>query len=99
MAININIEKVEATAQRIASFNSQIRNEFAAVKNAVATLNKYWDGTASDNAMRAFNNIQESYCDYRYSVINDLVAFLLTQVGTEYHSTEMKIKSAADAFK
>lgn len=99
MAIKINTSKVDSAASNISRINSNIRNDFSAVTSAINVLNRNWDGSASDNAIRAFNSIKESYCDYRYSVINDLVLFLKNQVKANYENTEQKIQTVADNFK
>lgn len=99
MAIRIDVSKVEAAAGGISTINGKIRDDFSAVNDAINTLNRNWDGGASDSAMRAFDNIKGSYCDYRYAVINDLVTLLRVQVGSDYIGTEKKVKSAAEAFK
>lgn len=99
MSIKINTAVVLSSAAKIHAINCTIRDDFSTVINSINTLNRNWDGSASDNAIRAFNSIKESYCDYRYSVINDLVVFLRNQVSTNYENTEQKVQTAADLFK
>ena len=99
MSIKINTLKVNSAASNISRINGNIRDDFSAVTSAINVLDRNWDGSASDNAIRAFNSIKESYCDYRYSVINDLVVFLRNQVSTNYENTEQKVQTAADLFK
>lgn len=99
MAVKIDISKVETAAGRISGINGNMRDDFSAVTDAMRMLNQNWNGTAADNARQAFDNMQESYCEYRYAVANDLVALLKVQVGSDYTGTEKNIRSAAEAFK
>ena len=99
MAIKINTSRVEASAAMIESHNKTIRNDFDAVINAMNILNRNWDGSASDDAIRTFNRIRDEYADNRYAAIHNLVSFLRVTVASNYEETENQIKSAADAFK
>ena len=99
MAIKVNTAIVRSTATQIASVNKKINNDFSAVESAINTLNNNWDGSASDAAFRKFSNIKSSFYDKRYGVVNDMVNFMLKQVGESYESTETTVSSAASAFK
>lgn len=99
MAIKIDTSRVDTAATKIASHNSKIRDDFSSVIDAVNVLNRNWDGGASNNAIRAFNHIKETYCNHRFSVINDLVTLLRVQVSSDYQKTEANIKKNAEAFK
>ena len=46
MAIKIDTSRVDTAATRIASHNSNIRNDFSTVIDAVNVLNRNWDGGA-----------------------------------------------------
>lgn len=99
MSVKINTAIVLNTATRIKSINSTIRDDFSTVVNSINTLNRNWDGSASDNAIRAFNTIKETYCENRYRVIDDLTVFLKKSVATSYEVTEQNVQNAASAFK
>ncbi len=99
MAIKISTQKVDSAASNISRINGNIRDDFSAVTNAMNVLDRNWDGSAADNVIRAFNSIKESYCDYRYNVINDMVLFMKNQVSSNYNNTEQKVQSAANLFK
>lgn len=99
MAIKIDTARVDTAATKISSYNSKIRDDFSSVVDAVGVLNRNWDGGASDNAIRAFNHIKETYCNHRFSVVNDLVTLLRVQVSSDYQKTEANIKKNAEAFK
>ena len=99
MAIKINTAKVNSAASNISRINGNIRNDFSAVVDSINTLNRNWDGSASDNALRAFNTIKETYNENRYKVLDDLTLFLKNCVDPSYESTEQNIQSAASAFK
>ena len=99
MAINVDTSKVVSTANTISAKNTAIKNDFKSVETAIRQLNTSWNGSASEGAIGAFDNIKNSYCDTRYTVVNDLVKFMLEQVGERYDTTETKLCSAASAFK
>ena len=77
----------------------KIKNDFSSVESAINSLNNNWDGSASDAAVRKFQNIRNNHYNNRFNVINDMVNFMLNQVGEGYEKTETTISSAASAFK
>lgn len=99
MEIKIDTKQVETIAGNIKIINESIRNDFENVENAINTLNKNWTGEASDEALRVFVNIQQTYCEKRFNIVNDFARFLETVVGINYDTLENKVKRAADAFK
>ena len=99
MAIKINTAIVRSTASQISSVNDKIKSDFSAVDSAINTLNRNWDGSASDIAMRKFQSIKNDFCGNRFDVVNDMVRFMQKQVGEGYESTETAVSSAASAFK
>ncbi len=99
MAIKIDTNAVRTAATQIANTNQKISNDFSSVESAISSLNKNWDGTASDAAFRKFNNIKNTFYDNRFKVVNDMVNFMRKQVGEGYEQTETTIVSAASAFK
>lgn len=99
MAIKVNTALVKSTANQIAVVNKNIKNDFTSVQNAINSLNTNWDGSASEAAFRKFNDIKSKHYEKRYSVVNDMVNFMLKQVGENYERTETIISSAASAFK
>lgn len=99
MAIKIDINAVRTAATQIADSNQEINNDFRSVESAISTLNRNWEGTASDAAFRKFSNLKNTYYDNRFKVVNDMVNFMKKQVGESYEQTETAIASAASAFK
>ena len=99
MAIKVNTALVKSTANQIAVVNKNIKNDFTAVQNAINSLNTNWDGSASEAAFRKFNDIKSKHYEKRYGVVNDMVNFMLKQVGENYERKETIISSAASAFK
>ena len=63
MAIKINTAAVRSTANQISTVNTKISNDFSSVQSAINSLNSNWDGSASDAAIRKFNNIKTTYFD------------------------------------
>lgn len=99
MAIKIDTSRVRSTASQISTMNKKIKNDFSSVESAINSLNNNWDGSASDAAVRKFQNIKNNYYNNRFNVVNDMVNFMLNQVGEGYEKTETTISSAASAFK
>ena len=99
MAINVDVVRVETAANRIASHNSKIRDDFSSVEDAINTLNRNWDGSASNDAINMFYNIRDNYCGHRFSVINSLVNLMKVNVCGDYKRTDANIKKNAEAFK
>lgn len=99
MAVKINVDAVRSTASQIANINRKISSDFVLVESAINTLNRNWDGTASDMVIGKFNSIKGTYCDNRYNTVNDMVRFLNNQIVLGYEKTEKVIVTAASAFK
>lgn len=97
--LKIDAEQVVATANRIKNLNNQMRDGFDSVQDAITKLDGVWEGSAATNAIAKFNSIKNSYCDARYNVVDNFVAFLHQQVGVGYTQTESANKSLADQFK
>ncbi len=97
--LKVDAEQVVATANRIKNLNDQMRDRFSSVQDAITRLDGTWDGSAATNAISKFNDIKNSYCDARYNVVDNFVAFLHQQVGEGYTQTEAVNKSLADRFK
>ena len=97
--LKVDVEQVIGTANRIKNLNNQMRDGFSSVQDAITRLDGTWDGSAATNAISKFNTIKNSYCDARYKVIDNFVAFLHQQVGEAYGCVESVNKSLADQFK
>lgn len=97
--LKVNAEKVILTANKIKNLNTQMRDGFNEVQTAIRKLDGTWDGAAATNAVNRFNAIKTSYCDARYTVIDNFVAFLYQQVGEGYSQTEDANKSLSEQFK
>ena len=97
--LKVNAEQVIATADRIKNLNMQMRDAFPDVENAMNKLDVTWDSAAATSAFSKFNAIKNAYCDARYSVVDNYVAFLYQQVGEGYIQTEDVNKTLAEQFK
>lgn len=97
--LKMNAEQVATCAGKIKTLNDQMRDGFTDVQNAINRLNDSWDGLASNNAMSKFNTVRNTYCNARYNVVDNFVAFLYQQVGQGYTQAESANKSLADQFK
>lgn len=97
--LKVDAEQVIASANRIKNLNDQMRDGFSSVQDAITRLDGTWDGSAATNTISKFNAIKNSYCDARYNVVDNFVAFLYQQVGEGYTQTEAANKSLADQFK
>ena len=97
--LKIDVEQVVAAANRIKNLNTQMKDDFDCVQDAITKLDGAWDGSAATNAIGKFNAIKNAYCDARYNVVDNFVAFLHQQVGEGYTQTETANKSLADQFK
>ena len=97
--LKVDTEQVIAIANKIKSLNNQMRDDFDSVQDAITRLDGTWDGSAATNAISKFNAIKNSYCDARYNVVDNFVAFLHQQVGEGYTQTEAANKSLAEQFK
>ena len=98
-SIKVNTANVAAAANKIANYNTAIRNDFSAVEKAIKSLGTAWESVASHNAISSFHSIKDAYHDARYNVVNNYVTFLRQQVDEGYTQTETVNKSLADAFK
>ena len=97
--MKVNVDRVVTAANNIKTLNNQMKNAFSDVQNAMTRLNSSWDGSASTQALSKFDAIKNSYCDARYNVLDNFVAYLHQQVGQGYTQTEAVNKSLADQFK
>ena len=98
-SIKVNTAHITATANKIANYNTVIRNEFSSVEAAIKSLNHSWDSVVSNSAISSFHAIKNTYHDARYHVVDNYVTFLRQQVDAGYTQTENTNKSLADAFK
>lgn len=97
--LKVNAEQVIATADRIKDLNIQMRDRFTDVQTSMTRLDSTWEGAAATNAISKFNALKDSYCEARYNVVDNFVAFLHRQVGEGYTQTEEVNISLADQFK
>jgi len=97
--LKANAELVIATADRIKNLNVQMRDEFSSVQDAMNKLDISWESPAATNAINKFNSLKNAYCDARYNIVDNFVAFLYQQVGEGYTQTEEVNISLADQFK
>lgn len=99
MALLVDTAKVEGTAKQIANTNKKINDDFLVMEEAINTLNRNWEGNASDYVINSFSSIKKNFYDSRYGVVNNLVSLMCNQVCAGYEEMEKSISSAASAFK
>ena len=97
--VKINSADVIAVSRRINNLNREIKNGMNDVASAMQTLDIYWEGSAATATMNKFNNINSSYNEARFNVVDNFVSFLNEQVGQGYSQTESVNKSLASQFK
>ena len=97
--LKVDVEQVVNTANRIKKLNTEMKDGFSSVQDAIKKLDDTWESSAATNAMTKFNAIKNSYCEARYTVVDNFVAFLHQQVGQGYTQTENVNKSLAEQFK
>lgn len=101
--IKIDTQIVSDVADKIASYNQEIDNEFEPVKNAINNLSCNWSGSASEQAMTKFNQIKSQYVENsetsRFKVIDNYVKVLKQSVGIGYEKAEDVNTQLAEAFK
>ncbi|ALC89396.1 hypothetical protein AM500_06065 [Bacillus sp. FJAT-18017] len=97
--IEVDVNRVTATAKNIATINKTIRSDFQDVEQAIRSLNSSWNSEAAGAVINHFSSIKNAYFDQRFQVMDDYSKFLLAQVSAGYIETESKNVSLADAFK
>ncbi len=97
--MSVNTDMVLLTAKNISDINDSIRNGFSDVEDAISSLNSNWEGSASENAFTQFNAIKDAFCENRYNVVANYVAFLQQQVDAGYVGVENINNKLAEAFK
>ena len=97
--IRVNTDLVNIAAKNINDYNGNIKVAFESLDKVMASLGDYWEGNVGDNAETAFTSIKNAFNDERYSVIENYVVFLHTQVEQGYIETETTNTKLADAFK
>lgn len=96
--IKVNTDAATDSALKIKGYNDSLKDKFAIVENAINSLGNSWDGAASENAIRRFNEIKTEYPDNRYAVIDSYVRFVFSRVDDGYAKLEAANASLADVF-
>ena len=97
--LQVNTDVVKAFATDIEVINAQIRDGFFEVQSAINQLDSTWDGRASENSIRVFNDIKAKYTDSRYVIMDNYVKYLKQVVGEGDEQTENANIALADYFK
>ena len=97
--LRIDAELAIDTGTRIGVLNAQMRDGFDNVQKAMSRLDGSWDGSAATAAMNKFQAIKNTFCEARYNVVDNYVAFLHKQVGAGYMKTEEANRDLASWFK
>ena len=97
--VKINTDHVLLAAETVSKLNGEIRSDFENVRSAMNQLQNDWEGLASVNAFQKYNEMESSYGESRYQVLNNYVLYLHQQAGEGYEDTENINKTLADAFK
>lgn len=99
MAINVDTGAVINAASEISKVNKKLESDFTQVKAKVKTLDGYWDGSASEKVLGAFDSLTKNVVENRAIVFESFASFLRSQVGENYEAQEAALTSAASAFK
>ena len=100
MDILINTAEVLSTADQIDTINKKIREDLANLDSAIKTLKNNWEGEASNSCTNRYDYIKNSFSDSRFTVVNEMVYFMRSNVGEEYERLEKTlVDTAASAFK
>lgn len=97
--IKVDTGRVLTAASKIKNLNGQMKTGFENVSKAMRTLDNAWDSPVASRAMSKLNDIKNTYCNARYDVMDDYVAFLNQRVGEGYTKTETANRSLASRFK
>jgi len=97
--IRVNTDLVNIAAKNINNYNGNIKVAFDSLNKVMTSLGDYWDGNVGENAETAFTGIRNAFSEERFSVMENYVVFLHTQVEQGYIETETTNTKLADAFK
>lgn len=97
--LKISTDAAVVAANNIKSCNTQMRDKFSTMQNAITKLDSSWDGSAATATISKFNEIKANYHEARYNVLDNYVNFLLSQVDEGYTQTENANISLAERFK
>lgn len=99
MPIKVNTYQIKNSAQKINSYNRNIRNKFASVEGALNALDRSWESGVSNSVMSSFRNIKRDFPENRFKVIDDMTKFMINIASDGYEKTEESVESVASAFK
>lgn len=96
--VQVDKDKLRTTAIAIRSKNNSITHAFGEIQTAVVQMDTVWNGSASQNAMEAYNRIKNTYCTPRSNALES-VARILDSIANGYELTEETNTSLSDRFK
>ncbi len=96
--IQVDKGKLLVAANMVRTGNSGISQAFVEVQTAVSQMDTVWNGSASQNAIEAFNRLKNTYCSPRHNALES-IARVLNCIANGYEVTEEKNASLSDRFK
>lgn len=95
--INISLEEVSATANKISQVNIQLTETLGEVSTAINNLESTWQSEAGTTIRSKINGMRPIFENYK-DVIDSYVQFL-NQTVQAYTETENAINANANAFQ
>lgn len=97
--MKINTDQVAQIASSIESLNKKLSTELTNSQTTVKNLANYWEGEAATATINSYNEFASKYFENYYTIIDNYVKFLRTNVEAGYNETETANTSLADLFK
>lgn len=95
--LQVDKEKLRTTAIAVRSKNNSISHSFGEIQTAVVQMDTVWNGSASQNAIEAYNRLKNTYCSPRSNALES-VARVLECIANGYEVTEEVNTSLSDRF-
>lgn len=96
--VQVDKDKLLGVAIAVRTKNNSISQAFGETQTAVMQMNTVWSGSASQNAMEAYNRLKNTYCSPRSDALES-VARVLDSIANGYEMTEEINTSLSDRFK
>lgn len=97
--IKISTDQVEVIATSIENNNKKLKQTLEDSRTAIISLEKTWQGEASQATISAYNSFATNFFENYYETIDAYVKFLRQNVSADYQATETANTNLADAFK
>lgn len=97
--IRVNTDQVAQIASNLESLNKRLTEELTNSKATIDGLASTWEGEASQETIKSFDDFAAKYFQNYEDIITQYVKFLRTNVEQGYFETETQNITLADAFK